>query len=136
MSLKYSYFWFNYHVLIYYTILRALVAVPNIKPPVAGVVFKGPFNVVFWAGVPKLRPVNKGAEVVGVENKLGVAVVVTVPAPNKVVAGWLGAEVAGVAPKPKVRPVVVAGVDVPNVNPVAGVVEVKDVLFKSILSPI
>lgn len=73
---------------------------------------------------------------VGVENRLGVAVVVDVPVPNKVVAGWLGVEVAGVAPKPKVRPVVVAGVDAPNVKPVAGVVEVKDVLFKPTSSPL
>jgi len=95
-----------------------VVAVPKVKLPVA-VVLDGPPNVNMFVvvGVPKLSPVNKGADVVGVENKLGaVVIVVSVLDPRSRPLLCVWAVVVGV-PNPKLRPTDVVGVDiVPNVN--------------------
>lgn len=52
-----------------------VVAVPKVKLPVA-VVLAPNVRVFVVAGVPKLRPVNNGADVVGMGNKLGAVVIV------------------------------------------------------------
>ena len=108
-----------------------VVAVP--KVPVAVVLDVAPKVRVFVvAGVPKLRPVNKGVDVVGVGNKLGaVVIVVAVLDPRRRLLHCADVEVAGV-PNPKLRPIEVVGVDrAPNVNVPDVVVGVpNDVLAK------
>lgn len=59
-------------------------------------------------GVPK--PENKDADVIGVENKLGVAIVLAVLDPRSELLCVCVAEV-GVLPNPKLSPIVVAGED-------------------------
>lgn len=77
--------------------------------------------------MPKLRPVNNGAEEVETGNKPVADVVVVVLEPNKPV-GCACTVVAGVLPNPKLRPVVVAGVEeVPKDNVGAVLVEPKGV---------
>lgn len=93
--------------------------VPNVK-------------VFVVTGVPKLRLVNKGADVVGVGNKLGaVVIVVAVLDPKRRLLDCAGVVLAGV-PNPKLRPMDVVGVDrAPNVNVPDVVVGVpNDVLLK------
>jgi len=82
------------------------------------------------AAVPKLRPVNKGADVVGVGNKLGaVVIVVAVLDPSRPLH-CAGVEVAGV-PNPKLSPMEVVGADrAPNVNVPVVVAVPNDVLPK------
>lgn len=110
-----------------------VVAVPKVKLPVAVVLDVAPKVRVFVvAGVPKLRPVNKGVDVVGVGNKLGaVVIVVAVLDPRRRLLHCADVEVAGV-PNPKLRPIEVVGVDrAPNVNVPDVVVGVpNDVLAK------
>lgn len=94
-----------------------MVAVPKVKLPVAVVLGVTPNVRAFVvAGVPKLRPVNKGAEVVGAGNKLGaVVIVVTTLVPgSKPLCACV--EVV-VVPNPKLRPMDVVGAGrAPNVN--------------------
>lgn len=83
-------------------------------------------------GVPKVRPVNKGADVLGVGNKLGaVAIVLAVLDPRSKLPDCACVEVVGV-PNPKLRLVDVVGVErAPNVNEpkdVVGVVVPNDVV--------
>lgn len=95
-----------------------VVAVPKVKFPVA-VVLDVPPNVRAFvvAGVPKLRPVNKGAEVVGAGNKLGaVVIVVTTLVPRSKPLLCACVDVV-VVPNPKLRPIDVVGAGrAPNVN--------------------
>lgn len=94
-----------------------VVAVPKVKLPVAAVLDVAPNVRVFVvAGVPKLRLVNKGADVVGVGNKLGaVVIVVAVLDPRSRPLHCAGV-VVGV-PNPKLRPMDVVGVArAPNDN--------------------
>lgn len=111
-----------------------VVAVPKVKFPVAVVLDVAPNVRVFVvAGVPKLRLVNTGADVVGMENKLGAVVAVAVLDPRSRPLHWAGVEIAGV-PNPKLRPMDVVGVDrAPNVNAPDVVVGVpNDVLPKPV----
>lgn len=104
---------------------------PKVIPPGADVLAGVPnVKLVLAAGVPKLRPLNSGAEVAGVGNKLvEVVVVVFVPKAKPVDCTWVG--FAGVLLNPKLSPVVVVCVDgAPNVSVGAGVVEPKGVLVK------
>lgn len=113
--------------------IRLVVDVPKVRFPAAVVLDVAPNVRVFVvAGVPKLRPVNKGADVVGVGNKLGaVVIVVAVLVPRSRLLPCVNVEVAGV-PNPKLRPIDVVGVDrAPNVNGLDVVVGVpKDALPK------
>lgn len=110
-----------------------VVGVPKVKLPAAVVLDVAPnVRALVVAGVPKLRPVNKGADVVGVGNKLGaVVIVVAVLVPRSRPLPCASVEVAG-EPNPKFRPMDVVGVDrAPNVNVLDVVVGVpKDVLPK------
>lgn len=92
-----------------------VVAVPKVKLPVAAVLAPN-VRVFVVAGVPKLRLVNKGADVVGVGNKLGaVVIVVAVLDPRSRPLHCAGV-VVGV-PNPKLRPMDVVGVArAPNDN--------------------
>lgn len=95
-----------------------VVDVPKVKLPVAGVLDVTPnVKALVVAGVPKLRPVNKGAEVVGAGNKLGaVVIVVTALVPTSKPPPCACVEVV-VVPNPKLRPVdVVEAGRPPNVN--------------------
>lgn len=110
-----------------------VVAVPKVKFPVGVVLDVAPNVRVFVvAGEPKLRPVNTGADVVGVENKLGAVVEVTVLDPRRPLL-CTGVDVGGV-PNPKLRLMDVVGVDrAPNVNALDVVVGVpNDVLPKPV----
>lgn len=110
-----------------------VVAVPKVKLPVAVVLGVAPNVRVFVvAGVPKLRPVNKGADVVGAGNKLGaVVIVVAVLVPRIKPLHCACVEVV-VLPNPKLRLDVVGAGKAPNVNvlDVAVVVAPNDVLLK------
>lgn len=96
-----------------------VVAVPKVKFPVAVVLDVTPNVRAFVvAGVPKLRLVNKGADVVGAGNKLGalliVVTIVLVPSKPLLCAC---VEVVAVLPNPKLRLMdVVAAGKAPNVN--------------------
>lgn len=110
-----------------------VVAVPKVKLPVA-VVLDGAPNVRAFvvAGVPKLRPVNKGADVVGAGNKLGaVVIVVGALVPRIKPLHCACVEVVAV-PNPKLRPMDVVGAGrAPKVNVLdVGVVVPNDVLLK------
>lgn len=99
-----------------------VVAVPKVELPAAVVLDVTPNVRAFVvAGVPKLRPVNKGAEVVGAGNKLGaVVIVVTALVPRS--KPLLCACVEVVVPNPKLRPMDVVGAGrAPNVNVLDGV---------------
>lgn len=64
-------------IINYKIYILLVVAVPKVKLPVAVVLDVAPNVRIFVvAGVPKLRPVNKGADVVGMGNKLGAVVIV------------------------------------------------------------
>lgn len=95
-----------------------VVAVPKVKLPVA-VVLDVPPNVRAFvvAGVPKLRLVNKGAEVAGAGNKLGAVVtVVTTLVPRSKPLFCACVDVV-VVPNPKLRLIDVVGAGrAPNVN--------------------
>lgn len=113
-----------------------VVAVPKVKLPVAVVLDVAPNVRVFVvAGVPKLRPVNKGADVVGVGNKLGaLLIVVAVLVPSKPLL-CACVEVVAMLPNPKLRPMdVVAAGRAPNVNVLDVGVVVPNVLL--ILKPV
>lgn len=95
-----------------------MVAVPKVKLPVAVVLDVAPnVNMFVVVGVPKLSPVNKGADVVGVGNKLGaVVIVVGVLDPRSRPPLCVWTVVVGV-PNPKLSPTDVVGADiVPNVK--------------------
>lgn len=68
--------------------------------------------------VPKVRPVNKGVDVLGVGNKLGaVVIVIAVLDPRSKLPVCACVEVVGVPPNPKLRLVDVVGVErAPNDN--------------------
>lgn len=101
-----------------------LVDEPKVKPPVADVLDVIPnVGALVVAGVPKVEPVNKGADVLGVGNKVAVVVIVVgVLDPNSKPLDCACVDVAGVLPNPKLRPIDVDGVErAPNVD-VPGVV--------------
>lgn len=107
-----------------------VVGAPKLTLPAVVEAVAPNVNPVLAAGVPKLRPPNKGAEVVGAGNKLVAVVVAVVFEPNNK-PGWVWVVVAGVLPNPKLRPAVVAGVaEAPKLNVVAGVVEPNGVLVR------
>lgn len=105
---------------------------PKVIFPVVAVTAGVPnVNAVLETGVPKVRPPNNGAEVVGAGNKLLAVVVLVVFDPKSKPLDCVCAEVAGVVLNPKLRPVVVAGVEaVPKANVDAGLLEPKGVLVK------
>lgn len=107
-----------------------VVDVPKVKLPVAEVLGVAPnVKVLVVAGVPKLRPVNNGVDVAGVENRLGAVVIVAATLEPKRPLACVCVEV-GVEPNPKFRFMDVVGVDrALNVNVLDVVVGVpKDVL--------
>ena len=95
-----------------------VVGVPKLTFPVVVVAGEAPnVNVELVAGVPKERPPNNGADVVGAGNKLLAVVVLVVFDPKSKPPDCVCVVVAGVVLNPKLSPVVVAGVDVaPKVN--------------------
>lgn len=116
-----------------------MVDVPRVKLPVADVLDVTPnVGALVVVGVPKVRPVNKGADVLGVGNKLGaVVIVIAVFDPWSKLPDCACVEVVGVLPNPKLRFIDVVGV--PNVNEPKDVVGVvpndvvvvgRDVLLK------
>lgn len=95
-----------------------VVVAPKVKLPVVGALDVTPkFGALVVAVVPKVRPVNRGADVTGVGNKLGV-VVIAVDDPKSKPLDCAGVEIVGVLLNPKLTPMeVVGGVDrAPNVN--------------------
>lgn len=94
------------------------VVTPKVRFPVAGVLDVTPnVEALVVAGAPKVRPVNKGVDVLGVGNKLGaVVIVVAVLDPWRELPDCACVEVVGV-PNPKFRLMDVVGVEkAPNVN--------------------
>lgn len=115
-------------------IFRILVVLgaPKLTVPTADVLDGAPnVKLVLAAGVPKLRPLNSGALVAGVGNKLVVVVVVVVLDPKAKPLGCVCGAVAGVLLNPKLRPAVVVCVaGPPKGSASAGAVEPKGVLVK------
>jgi len=108
-----------------------IVGVPKVKLPVVVLDVAPNVGAFVVADVPKLRPVNKGADVVGVGNKLGAVVIVVAVLDPRRPLHCAGVEVAGV-PNPKLSPMDVVGADrAPNANVPDVVVAVpNDVLLK------
>lgn len=109
-----------------------MLGIPKVTFPVVDVADGAPnVKVVLAAGVPKVRLPNNGADVVGTGNKPAVVVVVVTFDPKSKPLDCVCAEVAGAVLNPKLRPVIVAGVEeVPKVNVGAEVLEPKGVLVK------
>lgn len=106
-----------------------VVAAPKPKLPATDAPDIKNVEVFVAAGVPKVRPVNKGVDVLEVGNKLGAVVIVLAVTDPKLPLDCICVEVIGVLPNPKLIFADVCGVEKVLNVPCVAIVAPNDVLF-------